>query len=387
MRVLPWEYAVRNLMRSPLRLALMVFGSALVVSLILASAGFVRGLRASLGGSGESDNVMILGAGSEESVERSEIKLAVASIVQGSVPGLKTTLGQAHVSPEINFQIGVQESPDAPARPASTRGITPAAFLVHRRVRIVEGRTPLTARDEVLVGRLAASRIGLSDDQLTVGRKLYFDNRPWTVVGIFEAGGTIMEAEIWAPLTDLLVAAKRETISAVVVTMDKADFGDLDLFAKQRLDLELVAMPEREYYAGLSAFFSPIQAVAIITAGLIALTGLCGGLNALYAAFVARVREMGTLQTLGYSRLSILLSLIQESTLASLGGALLAALLGVLVLDGLAVRFSLGAFGLRIDSYILVLGLLSGLALGVLGALPPAWRCLRLPITTALKTS
>ena len=65
----------------------------------------------------------------------------------------------------------------------------------------------------------------------------------------------------------------------------------------------------------------------------------------------------------------------------------MAALLGVLVLDGLAVRFSLGAFGLRIDSYILVLGLLSGLALGVLGALPPAWRCLRLPITTALKTS
>jgi ABC-type antimicrobial peptide transport system permease subunit len=120
---------------------------------------------------------------------------------------------------------------------------------------------------------------------------------------------------------------------------------------------------------------------------LIGLTGLFGGLNTMYAAFGARARELGMLRSLGFSRTAIMLSLIQESLLTSSAGTLLGSILGVLLLDGRAVRFSMGVFQLVVDYQVLLIGAAAGLLMGVLGALPPAWRCLRLPINEALKAA
>jgi putative ABC transport system permease protein len=173
----------------------------------------------------------------------------------------------------------------------------------------------------------------------------------------------------------------------VIVTLDRAEFADVDAFCKQRLDLELVAIRETDYYAKLSRFFRPIRAMIWVTAGLIGLGGLLGGLNTLYSAFVSRIRELATLQTLGYSRLAILTSLIEESVLIACTGAIIASALAMVLLDGISVRFSMGAFALSIDASVLATGLGLGLILGILGALPPAWRCLRLPIRDALYTA
>lgn len=385
MRTLPWEYAVRNLGRSPVRLTLTVGSAALVVLLVLASAGFVRGMSNSLQSTGEPDNVMLLGAGSEESVERSEVQRGTETHLLATVGGLKTTMGQVHISPEVHIQLGLKESAESAPMPTSLRGVTSAAFLVHPKVRVVRGRAPRDGMDEIMVGRLAAARMGLPAERLSVGKTIWLDERHWKVVGEFEAGGTVMDSEIWVPLDDLLIAAKRTSLSCVIATLGEAQFADVDLFAKQRLDLELVAIREKAYYDGLSAFFRPIQVVALVTAALMALSGLFGGLNTMYAAFAARVREYGALQTLGFPRRAIILSTIQESLLAACIGALIASAIGVAVLDGLAVRFTLGAFGLIVDSQVVLVGMLAGLILGVAGALPPAWRCLRLTIPTALK--
>jgi len=386
MRKLPWEYAVRNLARSPLRLVLTVGSATLVVLLVIVSAGFVRGMRRSLRATGQAHNVILLGAGSEESIERSEIARGVETHLAASVDGLKSTLGQAHISPEVHMQVGLTTSPNGgTALPGSARGYTAPAFLVHPKVRLVRGRAPRQGANEIMAGRLAAARMGLPAGRLDVGQVIYFDRRPWKVVGVFEAGRTVIESEIWIPLDDLLIAAKRDSLSCVVATLDAAEFEDVDLFARQRLDLELVAMRETDYYDGLSAFYRPIEVVAMATAALVALAGLFGGLNTMYAAFAARVREYGALQTLGFPRRAIVLSAVQESVLASCIGGLVASALGAALLDGLAVRFSLGAFGLIVDSPVLVVGLLAGLILGGIGALPPAWRCLRMPIPTALK--
>jgi putative ABC transport system permease protein len=149
--------------------------------------------------------------------------------------------------------------------------------------------------------------------------------------------------------------------------------------------LELFALPEREYYAKLSSFFGPIRAVAWVTAGLIALGGLFGGLNTMYAAFATRIRELGTLQSLGFRRSAIVISMVQESTLATAAGGLIACGIAVFLLDGISVRFSMGAFGLVIDEQVIGLGLLAGLVLGIIGAIPPAIRCLRPSIPLALK--
>jgi putative ABC transport system permease protein len=173
-----------------------------------------------------------------------------------------------------------------------------------------------------------------------------------------------------------------------VLTLDEgAELADVQVFAAARVDLELVAMSEVDYYGKLVAFYEPVRMMVWATAALIALGGVFGGLNTMYAAFSARVREIGMLQSLGYSRRAVVWSFVQESVLAAAAGALVAAALGLALLDGAAVKFSMGAFGLRMDATTLTIGLASGLVLGILGALPPALRCLRLPITQALKSA
>jgi putative ABC transport system permease protein len=387
MRLLPWEYGVRNLARSPVRLALSLAGSVLVVLLVLAAGAFVRGMDKSLRVSGGENNVILLGAGSEESFERSEIQPSVPGLALASIPGIRQRLGVPYVSPEVFLMTTLKQTlEDEPGHQVMLRGITPPAFLVHAQVRVVEGRAPDAGKDEIIVGSLAGAKMGLPPQRLAIGQTLVFDNRVWTIVGRFEAPGTVMEAEIWTPLSDLQIAARRDNLSCVVLTLDTADFDDADAFAKTRLDLELVALRETAYYSKLSAFFRPIQMMVWITAILIATGGLFGGLNTMYAAFASRVREMGSLQAIGYPRYAIVMSLMQESVLASAAGALLAAAIALATLDGITVRFSMGAFGLLIDASVLLLGLAAGLVLGIIGALPPAWRCLRLPVADALKS-
>lgn len=389
MRQLPFHYAYRNLGRSRVRLAASLVGSALVVLLVLASGGFVRGMQLTLAqDSSLSENIMILGTGSEEGVERSQIDASVEGIAAASIPGLRQSAGIVYASPEIHAALPVRESAESTENlGAVMRGVRPVAMLVHPEIEITQGRFPESGRDEIMVGSLAATRLGVPEERVTVGQTLYFDERDWTIVGRYSAPGTVMNAEIWIPLPDLQVATNRESsLSCVIVTLGDAAYADVDFFAKSRLDLEISAMRERDYYASIASFFGPIRAMVLVTASLIATGGILGGINTMYAAFASRVREVGMLQALGYTRRAIVLNLTEESVFASASGALIGVTLGLLLLDGLAVRFSMGAFALTIDAYVVLAGLAGGLLVGVVGAFPPAVRCFRLSIPESLKS-
>jgi putative ABC transport system permease protein len=161
--------------------------------------------------------------------------------------------------------------------------------------------------------------------------------------------------------------------------------GVLDEFCKERLDLELPATPETAYYAALQKHYRPVRTLAWLVMLLVAGAGVFAGLNTMYGSVVGRVRELAMLQTLGYVRRAIALSLVQEATLLAAAASLIAAVIALLLINGLAVRFTMGAFTLRIDSVALLLGCGTGLLLGVVGALPPALRAMRLAITEGLK--
>jgi putative ABC transport system permease protein len=389
MRQLPFEYAFRNLGRSGVRLVASLLGAALVVLLVLAAAGFVRGMQLTLTQADAiHENVIILGTGSEEALERSQIDGNVAGIAQASIRGIKSQGGTAFVSPEINIALPVRDTPESEELlPAVMRGVRPVALLVHPQVEIIAGRMPRAGEDELMTGSLAATRLGVPQERVEIGQTLHFDNRPWTIVGHFQAPNTVMDAEIWLPLTDLQIATKREnTLSSVVITLDEGTFSQIDLFAKSRLDLEITAMRESDYYSSIAQFYRPIRIMIIVTAVLIGIGGLLGGLNTMYAAFAARVREVGMLQALGYTRLGIVLNLTEESVFAAACGSIIGATIGLIALDGLAIRFSMGAFALTIDAPVMLTGLLAGLVVGLIGAVPPAIRCLRLPIPIALKS-
>jgi putative ABC transport system permease protein len=381
--MLPITYAVRNLFRSKTRLIQTIGGSALVVLLVMAAVAINQGMTRVLSASGSPRNVILVGAGSEESIQRSEVSEKTAGIAEAGVSGISETLGVRAVSSEIHYMnyIGL---PDGRRQQGMLRGVTAQALRVHPEVRLIEGTFP--AAGEVMVGRLAWRKLGLAVEDLQVGNTIVLDGQIMGISGIFAAPGTVLESEIWATLSDLRVMAKRETVSCVVIRLDHAeDYTEADLFAKQRLDLELSALRESDYYDRLSAFFKPLRVMTWITAGLIAAGALFGGVNTLYAAFASRVREMATLQAIGFGRASLLFSLVQESTMASLTGALLASVVAVGLLDGRTVPFSIGAFTVEIGPEVAITGILTGLFLGVLGAIPPAIRCLKPSLHAALR--
>lgn len=381
--MLPFTYAIRNLFRDKSRLAQTVGGSALVVLLVIAAAALNGGMKQVLSASGSPNNAILLGAGSEESIQRSEIAERTSGIAS-TIPGISRTLGQPAISTEIHYMTYLQVPGKSKAQ-ALFRGVTPAALRVHPEVRLLEGTFPRSG--QILIGKLAHRKLGLKPEALKPGATALLDGSQVTISGTFAAPGTVMESEIWAPLSDIRMLAQRETVSCVVLRLDDpADFAEADLFSKQRLDLELTALRESDYYSQLAAFFKPLRLMTWVTAGLVAAGALFGGLNTLYAAFASRIRELATLQAIGYTRTALLLSLIQESLLATLIGTLIASAAALLLLDGRTIPFSIGAFTLTVTPAIALLAIATGLLLGILGALPPAIRCLKPALPGALRS-
>lgn len=382
--MLPFGYAIRNLLRDPARLIQAVLGSALVVFMVMVAAAINDGMTGVLSASGSEENVILLGAGSEESVLRSEISERAAGIVESSVTGLEEVAGVRAVSPEIHQMTFIAIDPDD-RKQAFVRGITPRALFVHQGISVQAGH--FVRPGEIMVGRLAWRRLGLPKEALQPGAVLWVEGTQMKIAGIFSAPGTVMESEVWMDINDLRAMSMREHLSCVVVRLDGGEFADIDLFTKQRLDLELSAIQESEYFAKIAEFYAPIRGMTWMTALLIATGALLGGLNTLYAAFAPRIREIATLQAIGYGRRAILFSLVQESTITALVGALVASFAAIWILDGIAVSFSIGSFILRVSPSVALIGLTTGLGLGLVGAIPPGLRCLLPPLPSALRSA
>ncbi|MBP63135.1 MAG: hypothetical protein CMJ62_16570 [Planctomycetaceae bacterium] len=144
-------------------------------------------------------------------------------------------------------------------------------------------------------------------------------------------------------------------------------------------------MRETEYYASLQKDYSPVRWLAWLVVLLVSGAGVFAGLNTMYGAVVGRIRELSTLQTMGFARRAVIVSLIQEGLLLAASASLLAALIALVFVNGAAVRFTMGAFTLRIDSIAVLIGSGVGLLLGLFGAIPPTIRALRMSIVDGLK--
>jgi ABC-type lipoprotein release transport system permease subunit len=265
------------------------------------------------------------------------------------------------------------------------RGVTPSVRLVRSRVQLEQGDWPQAG--EVLVGTLAATKLGARPGELGVGDRLMFEGRAWRISGIFSAAEGAFESEVWCRLDELQQAMKRQDLSLVAVVLDRPEaFADLDLFCKERIDLELQAIRDVDYYSGLQRDYAPVRWLAWLIVVLVGAAGVFAGLNTMYGAVVGRVRELSTLQTIGFVRRAIVASLIQEGVLLAAAATVTAAIVALTLVNGAAIRFTMGAFALRIDGIALLIGCATGLCLGLLGSLPPAARALRLSVAEGLKS-
>lgn len=382
--MLPWEYGIRNLFRRPARSALTLVALSTVVLLILVVVSFIRGLEKSLAVSGDPRVVLVYSIGAAEDIENSAIPARTASLLSASLEGIDRRFGMTYVSPELYIGTKVVMEPGSPGMFGIVRGVTPAAPLLRRQVQMIEGNWP--GPGEILVGRLTPAKLGCDPTRLQVGQTIHFDGRPWKISGRFTAGGAAFESEIWAPLTDLQQALKRQDLSLVAVGLGRnAAPSDVELFCKERYDLELQAIGETAYYASLQKHYQPVRMLGWLVVLLVAGAGVFAGLNTMYGAVVGRVRELSTLQAVGFRRRAIALSLIQEATLLSMAASLIAAVVALWLVNGTAVRFTMGAFALRVDSTAILVGCATGLLLGLVGAIPPAIKAMRYSVVEGLK--
>ncbi|QDT10161.1 ABC transporter permease [Planctomycetes bacterium K23_9] len=381
--LLPWEYGVRNLARRPVRTALTLVALATVVMLVFVVVGFIRGLEQSLSVSGDDDVVLVYSVNSEENIENSSIAARTPALLTASLDGTVKRFGITCVSPELYLGTRVTTEQDDGGL-GLVRGVTTTAPLVRRSVKLIEGEWP--REGEVMVGRLAAAKMGSKDEAVAIGKSIAFEGRDWQISGRFAAGGAAYESEVWCRLGDFQTATKRQDLSlaAMLLSPGKSP-AEVSLFCKERTDLELRAIRETDYYASLQQHYKPVRLLAWFVVILVSGAGIFAGLNMMYGAVAGRIREIATLQAIGYRRRAILLSLVQEGVLLAAAGSLLSGVIALTMLNGMAVRFTMGAFVLRIDSVAILIGCGVGLLLGVLGALPPALKALRGSVAISLK--
>ncbi len=375
--MLPFAYLLRNLLRRRLRSLVTICGVVLTTLLVIAMQAFAAGMTGAAHGSARDDTVVLLGVAAEVDLVRSVVPRGSAEVAAAAAPGVLSVDGQRAASVELHMatrngnEIGL------------VRGVTEAAWLVHPQVTVVAGHEP-RAPFELMVGALAATRMGVDPGQLAIGSTFRIDQRDFTIVGHFAAPGTIYEAELWARLPDLMLATKREDVSCVVLRLaDPAALPDVRLFAARRVDLEITAMPEAELMQALAKSLLPIAALARWMAVLAVVAGAFACANTMFAAVLARTRELATLRALGYSPLAVGCGLVQESVLVGFVGGSLGVLLALAIGD-YSLRYPMGALSLTADLPSRALGFGAALVSGLLGGIVPALRAVRLPLVEAL---
>ena len=252
--LLPWEYSVRNLSRRPVRTGLTLMALSIVILLVFVVVGFIRGLERSLRVTGDPEVVLISSINSEANLESSAIPARTPTLVAASIDGTQSRYGVICASPEMYLGTRVTVNDHEPA-PGLIRAVTTTAPLVRRSVRIEEGHWP--DRGEVLVGRLASAKLGMTDQAVDIGQSLTFEGQTWKISGRFSADGAAYESEIWCNLEDFQSATKRQDLSLVALLLKPgASPGEVSLFCKERMDLELRAVREIDFYAELQQHYS-----------------------------------------------------------------------------------------------------------------------------------
>lgn len=380
---LPFRYTWRNVLARRGSTAITATGVAVSVMAYVVISATAAGISRVAVGTGHPHNLIVLSEGAT-SAEGSRLTRGAVETIR-YFPGVaRDARGEPLASPELLSNEAIPRrgaAADATeVRFTSVRGVTPAALAVHDGVRVTSGRWPAHP-GEVLVGRLLGPALG----GVGIGDPLEFGARRHRVVGVFEARGQIFEGEVWMPLEDMAAQQDQREVSAVVVRVAEPLALPAVLEAlKTSRRVKASVRPEPEYYAEVQRGAVAFVYLGNLIGALLGLGALVAGMNTTYAAMARRVREMGTLRALGFGRASVGAVLLVESALVGIAGGLLGAALAQ-AFDGFGMSLMGLAFELDVTPAGLGRGLVLALAIGVLGALPPARAAARLEIVEALR--
>jgi ABC-type antimicrobial peptide transport system permease subunit len=385
----PINYIARNLLTRRLTTALTAGGMALVVYVFATVLMLAAGLEQTLVATGQDDNVVVIRRSSQTEVQ-SGIPRLQAGIVESLPQVAVGENGQPLVSKEPVVLINLPKR--ATGKPANVviRGVTSVGLTLRPQVKLVEGRMFQPGTAEVVAGRSIAD--GFQGAGL--GETLRFASRDWTVVGVFDAGHTGFDSEIWGDAEQMLQAFRRTGFSSMLFRLNDPDqFDDVKAEIESDPRLTLEAKREKRFYAeqseALSKFISYLgTGISVI----FSIGAVIGAAITMYASVASRTGEIGTLRALGFSRGAILAAFLGEALLLGLLGGVVG-LLGASTMQALSISttnfqtFAEIAFSFTLTPRIVVVSLMFALAMGFVGGFLPAARAARMKIVDALRAA
>ena len=385
MRV-PLSYNFRNLAVRKTTTVMTALGISLTVAVLLGISALVGGLKSSLAVTGHPLHLIVTrkGATSELVSIVTQDKFQVVKFLEGIAQLDGEPMLSHEVITVVNLRLRSDLTQDANV---NVRGVSPMGIAM-RELELVSGRWFDTGKREVVVGRGAnALREGTS-----IGDKVEFGRGEWEVVGVFDAGKSAFNSEIWGDgnLITLDLGRGSSRSSVLLRAQNEASLTALKnrMADDQRIQLE--GRTEREYYALQMTSAEPVEWIGMIVAAIMAVGSSFAAMNTMYTAVARRTREIGVLRMLGFSRGSILGSFLIESLLLSLLGGVLGCLL-ILPLNGFQgrignfVTFSETTFNFEVTTVIMAWGIAFAALMGVLGGFLPARMAAKREILGAIR--
>ncbi|WP_085317381.1 ABC transporter permease [Derxia lacustris] len=384
---IPLNYIARNLRVRKLTTALTAGGMALVIFVFAAVLMLDAGLKETLVSTGRADNVIVIRQGAQTEVQ-SGIQRDQASLIESVPEVARDAAGQPFVSKECVVLNSLPRLGSGKRANVVVRGTGPAGAALRPQVRLIEGRMFRPGSTEIVVGRQV--RDGYAGVEL--GQSLAFAQRKWTVVGVFDAGNSGFDSEIWGDVDQMLQSFRRNAYSSVLARLATSDSFDalrarLDADPRLKVDLER----ENRFYEKQSQSLSDfITILGMVLSVIFSIGAMIGAAITMYAAVATRTAEIGTLRALGFRRRGILGAFLLESLLlAALGGVVglvAASFLQTITVSTMNfVNFSQLAFGFRLTPGIVLRTAVFALAMGAVGGFLPALKAARMKIVDALR--
>jgi ABC-type lipoprotein release transport system permease subunit len=386
---IPFTYIVRNLATRRLTTTLTAGGMALVVYVFATVLMLAAGLEETLVATGQDDNVVVIRRSAQTEIQ-SGIDRVQAGVIE-TLPDIATGEdGHKLISKEPVVLINLPKRGSGKPANVVIRGVTPQGLALRPQVRIVEGRMARPGTSEIIAGRSIASTFQGAD----IGETMRFASRDWTVVGIFDAGRTGFDSEVWGDAEQMFQAFRRQAFSVLVFRLaDTARFDAVKREIESDPRLTLEAKRETRFYAEQSEALSKFISYLGTTISVIFSIGaIIGAMITMYASVASRTAEIGTLRALGFPRHAVLSAFLVESLLLGLLGGVIgivaASFMQVLSISTMNFQtFAELAFSFTLTPRIVVAALGFALAMGFVGGFLPAVRAARMKIVDALRAA
>jgi len=366
-----------------------VLGIAGTVGVFVAMLSLARGFRATLVSSGSKDNALIVRAGATSEMT-SGVSLDEVKVMQDA-PGIARAADGPLVSPEAVLMAPIPLRSTGTDANVQLRGVSPNVLEIRKQIKIVQGRMFKPGLAEIVVGKNA----NVSYSGLTLGNTMGLGNNRFQVVGVFDAGGSAFDSEVWPDAHLLRSAYNRpdtffQSVTVHLTSPDALQQVKDALTSDPRLNVDVSR--EVDYYAKQSTRMTAlITVLGGMVAAVMAIGAVFSALNTMYSAVAERGREIATMRALGFGALAVVLSFLIEAVLISfVGGALGCA--AVLPLNGFTTgamnwqTFSHLAFAFKITPDLLLGGIIFALGMGIAGGLLPAIHAAARPVAAALRS-